>query len=308
MRTYNLTRADVGIAEVNELRLAEISTPTQISGHGLIYPMSDGNVYYINASGTKFRLSAISEAGDVLSLVEISSAPTEVSGHGLLYEKTDKNMYFKNADGTEYQLNASSFSAADYFSIGGELPGNYPVLRRCEIDAVSGLIIDSTSGQDIMLNSNEDDSPDQSLIAERIWNSVWNDVADFQPLSPNEEYAPGMCYYDDESGAKICNTRFQKSVIGIASDTFGIVAGAGREHCVPIAVAGWVLAYVDNIYPMGTPLTNDEKGKLTIMERDIVKEFPERLVAIYKKQEVAEVWGPPGKEIDVNFRHWVKVK
>jgi len=36
--------------------------------------------------------------------------------------------------------------------------------------------------------------------------------------------------------------------------------------------------------------------------------YPERIVAIYKKPELAETWGPEGSEIQVNGRHWVKIK
>lgn len=36
--------------------------------------------------------------------------------------------------------------------------------------------------------------------------------------------------------------------------------------------------------------------------------YPERLIAIYKKPEPSQAWGPEGKQIPVNGRHWVKVK
>lgn len=145
------------------------------------------------------------------------------------------------------------------------------------------------------------------LVSPKVWNAVWNDVADFQLLNDKLEY--GKCYYDTKDGARICNERCQMSVIGIASDTFGFGVGRGANSSqVPIAIAGWVLAFVDKEYECGTPLTNDEHGNLTAMSRAEKLEYPERIVAIYKRKEMDEFWGPENQKIEVRGRHWVKVK
>ena len=44
---------------------------------------------------------------------------------------------------------------------------------------------------------------------------------------------------------------------------------------------------------------------MTLEEKQI---YPERMVAIYKKKQDSKWWGPEKKEIEVNGRHWVKVK
>ncbi len=144
--------------------------------------------------------------------------------------------------------------------------------------------------------------------ADRVWNAVWNDVADYQLLC--DELVPGKCYFDTKDGAKICTERCQMSVIGIASDTFGygVGNGANPNREVPIGVAGWVLAYVDQEYECGTPLTNDEFGNLTAMTKQEKMEYPERIVGLYKRKEMDEFWGPEGSKITVNGRHWVKIK
>lgn len=143
--------------------------------------------------------------------------------------------------------------------------------------------------------------------ASKVWNAVWNDIADFQLLADKLEF--GKCYMDTKDGAMICTQRCQMSVIGIATDTFGFGVGSGaNQREVPIAVAGWVLAYVDKEYECGTPLTNDENGNLTAMTRAEKLEYPERIVAIYKRKEMDAQWGPAGREIEVKGRHWVKVK
>lgn len=141
----------------------------------------------------------------------------------------------------------------------------------------------------------------------RVWNSVWNDIADYQLL--DDELIFGKCYFDTRSGAKVCHQRCQQSVIGIATDTFGFGVGQNlHEKEVPVAVAGWVLAFVDKEYDCGVPLTNDENGMLTEMTLEEKQQYPERLVAIYKKKEPAKHWGDAHEKIEVNNRHWVKVK
>lgn len=147
----------------------------------------------------------------------------------------------------------------------------------------------------------------QAFIGSKVWNAVWNDFADFQLLADKLEY--GKCYIDTFDGAMLASERCQLSVIGIASDTFGHAAGQRDDvRQVPIAVAGWVLAYVDKEYPCGTPLTNDANGNLTEITIEEKRDYPERLVAIYKRKELEAEFGPEDTKIKVNGRHWVKVK
>lgn len=146
-----------------------------------------------------------------------------------------------------------------------------------------------------------------NITATRVYNSVYNDLADFQELS--DELVYGKCYVDTKEGAKIATKRCQLGVAGIASDTYGFCLGKPKKDTmVPLAVAGWVLAYVDKEYETGIPLTNGEDGNLTEMTLDEKRDFPERIVATYKKLEESPTWGPENAKIRVNGRHWVKVK
>jgi hypothetical protein len=148
---------------------------------------------------------------------------------------------------------------------------------------------------------------DGYFYATRVYNAIWSDVADFQELDDLLVY--GKCYYDSKSGAKICTERCQKGVIGIASDTYGFGVGSGGDsNKAPFAVAGWVLAFVDKEYEIGTPLTNDASGGLTEMKRFEVVMYSERLVAIYKRKEFSEYIGTEDQKVLVNGRHWVKIK
>lgn len=183
---------------------------------------------------------------------------------------------------------------------------NTPSISRCSIDALGNATgIGADSGTSLVLSNGASTS---NFRADKVWNAVWNDIADFQLLSDKLDY--GRCYYDTKDGARICTERCQLGVIGIASDTFGFGVGSGANvnREVPIAVAGWVLAFVDKEYDCGVALTNDGLGNLTAMTKLEKMEYPERIVAIYKRKEMDKTWGPEDHKIEVNGRHWVKVK
>ena len=80
--------------------------------------------------------------------------------------------------------------------------------------------------------------------------------------------------------------------------------GEKPTKTIQTAVAGFALAYVDKIYPEGTPLTWSDDGKLTkctVLKRVL---HPERVIATFYKEEKQESW----HGVKVNNRHWVKVR
>ena len=98
----------------------------------------------------------------------------------------------------------------------------------------------------------------------------------------------------------------QKGVLGIASDTYGYGLGKDEnEHQLPIAVAGFVLAYLigDNFVP-GDILTSGPDGQLMLMADEEAARFPHRVVATYYKPQLTEYY----HGLTVDGRHWVKVK
>ena len=99
------------------------------------------------------------------------------------------------------------------------------------------------------------------------------------------------------------------AAVGIYSDTYGQGLGSTDDNATaPIAVAGWVLAYVDKEYVPGTPLTNDSNGNLTEITEEEKSKYPERILATYKKKEATKEWGIEGQKVYVDGRCWVKVK
>ena len=144
------------------------------------------------------------------------------------------------------------------------------------------------------------------LYATKVFNNVWNDIADFIDVDFDIGVEYGKVYVCDNNGIiRISSERCEKGILGIASDTFGYGLGKknnGRE--LPVAIGGFVLAYVDNVYESGTPLTSSKDGILTEMSQEEKTMFPERMVATFFRKQDSEEWNG----IAVNGRNWVKVK
>ena len=141
-----------------------------------------------------------------------------------------------------------------------------------------------------------------------VYNAVWNDLADCIPVDDECKVEPGYCYcFDGEKYYK--STKYlDEGIVGIDSDTYGM--NMGRKpglNQMDVAVAGFVLAYVDKEYKPGTPLTCTENGYLTEIKREDKIEYPERIVATYWKSEPADEWGSDSRKVKVNGRKWVKV-
>ena len=95
-------------------------------------------------------------------------------------------------------------------------------------------------------------------------------------------------------------------VLGIYSDTYGMSVGSnayGSNNSVPVAVAGFALAYVDKEYKPGTPLTVKSRGRLTkagLFRRIFNKKS---IVGYFDRKETNDLY----VSTHVNGRSWIKV-
>ena len=141
-----------------------------------------------------------------------------------------------------------------------------------------------------------------------VYNAVWNDLADCIPVDDECKVEPGYCYCFDGEKYYKSSKYLDEGIIGIDSDTYGMNMGhkPGLNQ-MDVAVAGFVLAYVDKEYKPGTPLTCTENGYLTEIKKEDKIDYPERIVATYWKNEPANEWGSDSRKVRVNGRKWVKV-
>lgn len=148
-----------------------------------------------------------------------------------------------------------------------------------------------------------------NIYGSKVWGCVWNDLADCIDVPENTNLEYGYCYcFDGENYYK--STKYlDNGIIGIHSDTAGFCMGRREnEKQMNVAVAGFVLTYVDQEYSVGTPLTCKENGILTKLKEEDISKNPHKIVGTFWKTEPNDLWGPEGKEVEVNGRMWVKVK
>ncbi len=153
------------------------------------------------------------------------------------------------------------------------------------------------------LTTNSNITSDATITGNKVVGLVWNDLVDFVDVPDNFFIQYGKAYVFKDDEFETSSSYNQKGLFGIASDTFGMSMGQRCNSQMPIAVAGYVLAYCDKIYESGTPLTCTENGYLTEMSLNDKRDYPERLLGTFWKVEKAEKWNG----IRVDNRSWVKL-
>lgn len=250
----------------------------------------------------------------------ITSANITASGSAVLDGSTIRDATVQNGtiDLNGNTLNVTSASTITTITEGdtttiegvGAIDAKSMTLKNTAT-GTSSLIIDNTLG-----NETPGDGTATALYctggisAAKVYNAVWNDLADSIEVPSDTELEYGYCYkYKDEKVYKT-DEYADPNVLGIHSDTAGMVLGIKPTHikCINLAVAGVVLAYVDKEYECGTALVATKEGKLTKANRATRLLHPERIVATYYKKEKEDLWGPKSNKIKVNGRSWVKIK
>lgn len=145
------------------------------------------------------------------------------------------------------------------------------------------------------------------LSAGRVFNAVWNDLAD--SIEVDCEVEPGYCYSFNGKNYLKTDKYADNNFIGIHSDTAGFIIGQkGKGIELKVAVAGFVLAHVDDTYKPGTPLTTTRSGYLTKANIFTRIFHPERVIATFWKNETEKYWGPENNKIEVRNRKWIKIR
>lgn len=146
----------------------------------------------------------------------------------------------------------------------------------------------------------------KQLYASKVYNAVWNDYAECRKA---ETLEPGRVIIEDASGEmKLSSERLQPGG-SIISDTYGHSMGYTEECKTPVAVAGRVLAYYDgdiNMYTVGAAVGTGPNGTVSLMTREEIMTYPDRIVGIVSEIPSYEEWGP--EHIKVNGRIWIKIK
>lgn len=142
------------------------------------------------------------------------------------------------------------------------------------------------------------------FYATRVYNAVYNDIADFWKKASETLLISGICYSFTKKGLIITKKRADPTCVGICSDTFGFGLGV-RKNGIPISIGGFVLAHVDKNYKMGTLLVPNKNGMLTKAKP---KEIRKGLAkAQFLMKEVKTYLRRKEINIEVKNRFWVKI-
>lgn len=189
------------------------------------------------------------------------------------------------------------------------LNGKY--LRKDQADSTAYQLsitntTDATSGGAGALKVSGGIYAAKKIYGSQIYNAVWNDYAEFRQA---ETIEPGRVIIEDASGEMKLSTERLQSGGNIVSDTFGHAMGETDDCKTPIAVAGRVLAYTNedrDSYPLGAAVCTGPNGTVSLMTREEIREYPERIVGTVSEIPSYETWGTG--DVKVNGRIWIKVK
>lgn len=270
-------------------------------------PTSEDKILYEhNESGKSATIRDVGRALG-LSTVATSGSYTDLSNKPTIPTKTSQ------------LTNDSGFITGSYLPIsGGTLTGDTTFNRYLKINAWPNYGSGSANfwydGNGTALSLENVSTLKLSGVnvwkqGDRLTGAVFNDLADAIPVREGDVLEAGYCYRFDGEHYTKTSEYMQKSYIGIHSDTYGFKLGhEENKEKFNVAVAGFVLAYVDKEYEVGTPLTCTADGYLTEINLEDKIKYPERVIATYWKSEPNEEWGPEGDKVKVKGRRWVKVK
>ena len=135
-----------------------------------------------------------------------------------------------------------------------------------------------------------------------LMGAAWNDFAEFRS---SEVYEPGRVICENGDGTlSLAQERLQRGA-EIISDTFGFAIGE-TDYCkTPVAIAGRVLAYPYDQVSVGDPVCAGPNGTVSVMTREEVKEYPDRMIGIVSEIPTYKYWN---NAVEVNGRIWIRIK
>ena len=274
-------------------------------------------VITITSTNTTYTLSSGTNNGTLKLTPSSGSAQDNIKVKGLGTAAYEAKESFADANHTHSNATQSSagfMSAADKKALDNLAAGDLRALantwqQKQSYSAAGTVEAGSTSGSGAINVTAGGIWAAGGILGNKVYNAVWNDLADCIPVDDDVELEPGRCYCFNGTNYHKSSKYLADGIIGIHSDTYGMHMGAKQGvKQMDVAVAGFVLAYVDQEYPVGTPLTCGPDGMLVKIEREDKIEYPEKIIATYWKKEPEEYWGSETQKVKVNGRRWVKIK
>lgn len=190
---------------------------------------------------------------------------------------------------TQVNINATN-TDAKYYLVGTSGTGTQPLYRAYNASGTkntAGVYFNGSTGV--------------------LYGAAWNDYAEFRETIYDIE--PGRCVVETGHGDLILATERLMPGANIVSDTFGFVIGETETSKTPLAVAGRVLAYTYEdrmFFKAGDAVCSGPNGTISLMTREEIREYPERIIGTVSEIPAYETWGE--NNVPVNGRIWIKVR
>jgi hypothetical protein len=169
------------------------------------------------------------------------------------------------------------------------------------------LYVNGTSYFNGTMNTSSNITASGTITGSKVYGAVWNDYAEFRYVEAKDE--AGRCVIETGHGALKYSTKRLQPGANIISDTYGFAIGETNRCKTPLAVSGRVLAYPyedKEKYKPGDAVCSGPDGTVSLMTREEIKEYPDRIIGTVSEIPDYKVWGTGN--IKVNGRIWIKVK
>lgn len=104
---------------------------------------------------------------------------------------------------------------------------------------------------------------DGYFYATRVYNAVYNDLAEFMPKAAESE--PGDVLIMTDKGLMPSSSRLDGAVVGVHSDTYGYALGAeDSDNKLPVAISGRVWVKIAEPCNIGDLLVSGQRGRATV--------------------------------------------
>ena len=300
--TYNPSTGTLGATKlVGELEASNITGTLGVEHGGTgINSFAAGDILYVSSTST---LTVLNKGDDGQVLKLLNGEPR----WGTDNTPTTFEWISGDTEGPKGSLSGDGMAAVSFAAIpsAGEKTSGVVTIGDQSFKGVKTFTNETDSNAELTAGAvivKGGLSVAKNIYAAAVHNAVWNDLVDCMEVPEDTTLEYGYCY-SWEGDSVVKSSHSSKNCIGIHSNTAGFAMGEKKTKTIRAAVAGFVLAYVDKLYPEGTPLTWGNGGILTkcsLLKRIL---HPERIIATFYKEEKEEKW----HNLPVSGRHWVKV-
>ena len=267
-----------------------VNAPIHV-GHGGTYTISADGSYY---SGTSAGATKLNSIRTINGNTHAQALQNEFNNYKASIPRNCLINYYSSAYGNGSQYMGYFLSGYDSNPYGGFFVAHYD----------TPYYVGISSG---------------NFVQSRLWKSgdsvtgaVWNDYAECREADTIE---PGYVLVETGDDSLTKSTERLSPFAGVSSDTWGFSQGETDKAKTPIAVAGRVLVYPwqdRNNYKPGDCVCAAPEGKVDIMTREEIIQYPDRIVGTVSSVPAYDKWGggenADREPVNVNGRIWIKVR